>query len=67
MATRCCMPPDNCHGWAPAASASPIDASASATSSPRRSLLNAACFSRSSTFRQVRGAALVHARAEMGR
>jgi hypothetical protein len=31
IATRCCIPPDSCHGQAPAASAGPTAASASAT------------------------------------
>ena len=33
--TRCCMPPDNCHGYLPAAAARPTDSWA-ATAAARR-------------------------------
>jgi hypothetical protein len=54
MATRCCMPPDSCHGQAPAALASPTDARASATSSRRRAPLRSFCLRGSSTFSPTR-------------
>ena len=43
IATRCCMPPDSCHGWLFAASARPTASSASSTSRSRVARGRASC------------------------